>query len=120
VSEEDPEQPRKRLTRRRPRRARGNCSEADWELQRLTLAPADELGNPADVADVIASLSVATSLMSALLSQLAAFLEIEHAKVAVSHRHGSSAAEPPPSRLGSGAGGTTGSAGRTESTAARR
>jgi hypothetical protein len=62
-------------------------------LQDLTLGPADELANPADVADVIASLSLAVSLMPQLFGQLAAFLEVENVKGAVSHRRGSGPAE---------------------------
>jgi hypothetical protein len=70
-----------------------SVAEAVRALQRLTLGPADELENPADVADVVASLSLATSLMPQLLGQLAAFLEIEHVKGAVSHRQGAGTAE---------------------------
>jgi hypothetical protein len=70
-----------------------SAAEAVRELQHLTLGPADELGNPADVADVIASLSLAISLMPPLLGQLAAFLEVENVKGAVSHGRGSGAAE---------------------------
>ena len=76
------------------RETAASVAEAVRALQRLTLGPADELENPADVADVIASLSVAMSLMPALLGQLAAFLEVEHVKGAVSHRQGLGAAEP--------------------------
>lgn len=76
------------------RKTATSVAEAVSALQRLTLGPADELENPADVADVIASLSLAMSLMPQLLGQLAAFLEIEHVKGAVSHREGSGAAGP--------------------------
>jgi len=66
--------------------------EAVRALQHLTLGPADELGSPADVADVIASLSLAISLMPQLFGQLAAFLEVENVKGAVSHGRGTGAA----------------------------
>jgi hypothetical protein len=49
-------------------------------LNQLTLGPGDELESPSDVADVVASLSLAMSLMPQLLGQLAAFLEVEHVK----------------------------------------
>jgi hypothetical protein len=75
------------------RETAASVAEAVRALQRLTLGPADELEDPADVADVVASLSLAMSLMPALLGQLAAFLEIERVKGAVSHLHGGSAAE---------------------------
>jgi hypothetical protein len=70
-----------------------SVAEAVRTLQRLTLGPADELQGPADVADVIAGLSLAMSLMPVLLGQLAAFLEVEHVRGAVSHRQGTGAAE---------------------------
>jgi hypothetical protein len=76
------------------RETAASVAEGVRALQRLTLGPADQLENPADVADVIASLSVTMSLMPALLGQLAAFLEVEHVKGAVSHRHPAGAAEP--------------------------
>jgi 2-hydroxychromene-2-carboxylate isomerase len=49
-------------------------------LNQLTLGPDDELESPSDVSDVVASLSLAMSLMPRLLGQLAAFLEVEHVK----------------------------------------
>jgi len=49
-------------------------------LNQLTLGPDDQLESPADVSDVVASLSLAMSLMPRLLGQLAAFLEVEHVK----------------------------------------
>ena len=70
-----------------------SVAEAVGALQQLTLGPADELENPADVANVIASLSLAMSLMPQLLGQLAAFLEIEHVKGAVAQGEGTGAAE---------------------------
>jgi hypothetical protein len=66
--------------------------EAVRALQHLTLGPADELRSPADVADVIAGLSLAISLMPQLFGQLAAFLEVENVKGAVSHGRGTGAA----------------------------
>ncbi|MGA8455415.1 MAG: hypothetical protein WB800_08425 [Streptosporangiaceae bacterium] len=74
------------------RRTAISVAEAVRALQDLTLGPGDELQNPADVADVIASLSLAMSLMPQLLGQLAAFLEVEHVKGAVSHGQGVGAA----------------------------
>ena len=67
--------------------------EAIRALQHLTLGPEDELGGPADVAGVIASLSLAISLMPPLFGQLAAFLEVENVKGTVSHGRGTGAAE---------------------------
>jgi hypothetical protein len=52
-------------------------------LSRLTLGPDDQLDGPADVRDVIGSLSLAVSRMPQLLGQLAVFLEIEQVKGAV-------------------------------------
>jgi hypothetical protein len=49
-------------------------------LHRLTLGPDDQLEGPADVRDVIGSLSLAMSRMPQLLGQLAAYLEIEQVK----------------------------------------
>ena len=49
-------------------------------LHRLTLGPDDQLGGPADVRDVIGSLSLAMSRMPQLLGQIAAYLEIEQVK----------------------------------------
>jgi hypothetical protein len=69
-----------------------SVAEAVGTLQRLTLGPAGELQDPADAADVIASLSLAMSLMPPLLGQLAAFLEVEHVKGAVAHARGTGAA----------------------------
>jgi hypothetical protein len=53
-------------------------------LHHLTLGPGDVLEGPADVRDVIASLSLAMSRMPQLFGQLADFLEIEHVKGTIS------------------------------------
>ncbi len=68
-------------------------AEAIAALHHLTLGPDDELADPDDVRDVMASLSLAMSRMPQLLGQLAAFLEIEHVKGTVAHGQGSDAGE---------------------------
>jgi hypothetical protein len=62
-------------------------------LRRLTLGPDDQLEGPADVRDVIGSLSLAMSRMPQLLEQLATFLEIEHVKGTVADDQGAGAGE---------------------------
>ena len=64
-------------------RAASGVADGVGMLCRLTLGPEDQLRGPADVTDVIRSLSLAMSLMPQLLGQLAAFLEVEHVKGAV-------------------------------------
>ena len=49
-------------------------------LCRLTLGPQDQLRGPADVSNVVASLSLAASLLPQLFGQLAVFLEVEYVK----------------------------------------
>jgi hypothetical protein len=61
-------------------------------LQGLTLGPGDELESPADVRDVLASLSQAMAQMPQLLGQLAVFVEIEHVKGGISDRPDAAAA----------------------------
>jgi hypothetical protein len=56
-------------------------------LNQLTLGPGDELERPSDVSDVVAGLSLAMSLMTQLLGQLAAFLEVEHVKEVLAGGH---------------------------------
>jgi hypothetical protein len=73
-------------------RTAASVPEAVRALQHLTLGPADELASPADVAEVIAGLSLAISLMPQLFGQLAAFLEVENVKGTVSHGRGAGAA----------------------------
>ena len=60
-------------------------------LIHLTLGPDDELEGPADVREVIGSLSLAMSRMPQLLEQLATYLEIEHVKGIVADEHGGDA-----------------------------
>jgi hypothetical protein len=62
-------------------------------LRQMTLGPGDQLRQPGDVSDVVGSLSLAMSLMPQLLGQLAAFLEVEHVKGAITHGQGADAAE---------------------------
>jgi hypothetical protein len=64
----------------RLRQAARAVAEGISALNQLTLGPGDELESPSDVSDVVASLSLAVSLMPQLLGQLAAFLEVEHVK----------------------------------------
>jgi hypothetical protein len=70
------------------RQTADSVADATRALCQLTLGPGDELRHPDDVSDVIGSLSVAMSLMPQLLGQLAAFLEVEHVKGAITHGHG--------------------------------
>ena len=60
-------------------------------LSRMTLGPDDQLDGPADVRDVIGSLSLAVSRMPQILGQLAVFLEIEQVKGAVADDQGADA-----------------------------
>ncbi len=62
-------------------------------LHQLTLGPDDQLDGPADVRDVIGSLSLAMFRMPQLLGQLAAFLEIEHVKGTLADDQGVGAGE---------------------------
>lgn len=62
-------------------------------LHYLTLGRGDELECPADVYEVIGSLSLAVSRLPQLLGQLAAFLEVEQVKGAIAGGQGGDAGE---------------------------
>jgi hypothetical protein len=81
------------VTGPRLREAADTVAEGIAALHRLTLGPDDQLEGPADVQDVISSLSLALSRMPQLLGQLAVFLEIEQVKGAVSDHKGGDAGE---------------------------
>jgi energy-coupling factor transporter transmembrane protein EcfT len=77
----------------RLRQATGAVAGGIRTLQRLTLGPDDQLTGPADVREVIASLSLAMSYVPQLLENLAVYLEVEQVKGTVCSGRGDSVAE---------------------------
>jgi hypothetical protein len=75
------------------REAASAVAEGIAALHLLTLGPDDQLEGPADMREVIGSLSLAMSGMPQLLGQLAAFLEIEQVKGTVTDDQGADARE---------------------------
>jgi len=87
-----PEQPCREPGATSLRQAASAVADGVGSLCRLTLGPQDRLRGPADVSDVVAGVWVAVSLLPQLFGQLAAFLEVENVKGAVSHGRGTGAA----------------------------
>jgi hypothetical protein len=70
-----------------------SVTEAIRALSQMTLGPGDQLRHPDDVSDVVGGLSLAMSLMPQLLGQLAAFLEVEHVRGAITLGQGADPGE---------------------------
>jgi len=73
------------------REAAGQVTEGIAALSRLSRGPGDELRDPADVRHVIGALAVALSGSPEVLTQLAAFLEVENVRGGVVGTDGSDA-----------------------------
>ena len=78
-----PEQPCREAGATTLRRAASAVADGVGSLCGLTLGPQDRLRGPADVAEVVAGVSVAVSLLPQLFGQLAAFLEVEYVRGAI-------------------------------------
>jgi hypothetical protein len=73
------------------REAAGQVAEGIRTLSRLSCGPDDELGDPADVRDVVSGLAVALSRTPEVLTQLAVFLEVENVRRGVVRTDGGDA-----------------------------